>query len=297
MKVCIVLDSEFRKWYEHEELKNLWRSHHEISLVLVESGRSSGIRESLEEEQGNPRFQKHSFLTQLKTKKSGWIARKWFVLLDIEEWIAERLKPSTSHRSENAVLNRRVSVLESVPGLDVLGLKTFEPVKVEKGKYDFGERTLKQISECSDVVVFLGFNKRVTGRILHCTRFGVLSFHHADIQRYRGRPAGFREWINNEKCVGTSLQQLNEALDAGTLVVQKFADISQVRCYQQVELEAMKLKGNMLVEGLGNLESSCDLPAATGRNMPFLSTTRNSNRFLLVVKCALKNMRRRYFQG
>jgi hypothetical protein len=41
----------------------------------------------------------------------------------------------------------------------------------------------------------------------------ILSFHHGDPRRYRGRPAGFYEMLNGERFMGQIVQRLSNRLD------------------------------------------------------------------------------------
>lgn len=45
----------------------------------------------------------------------------------------------------------------------------------------------------------------------------ILSFHHGNPSKYRGRPAGFYEIINREKSTGIIVQSLSNKLDAGEI--------------------------------------------------------------------------------
>lgn len=46
----------------------------------------------------------------------------------------------------------------------------------------------------------------------------VLSYHHGDPRRFRGRPAGFYELLNGERVLGQIVQILSNRLDAGPVV-------------------------------------------------------------------------------
>jgi len=52
------------------------------------------------------------------------------------------------------------------------------------------------------------------------TRLGMLSYHHGDPTKYRGRPAVFHEMANGEKFVGAIVQRLNNTLDGGVVFAQ-----------------------------------------------------------------------------
>ena len=49
-------------------------------------------------------------------------------------------------------------------------------------------------------------------------RVPILSYHHGDPARFRGRPAGFYELLNGEPTVGQIVQILSNKLDAGKIV-------------------------------------------------------------------------------
>ena len=55
---------------------------------------------------------------------------------------------------------------------------------------------------------------RIDEKLSQCN---VLSFHHGNPSKYRGRPAGFYEILNGEKKSGVIVQKLNNELDAGTV--------------------------------------------------------------------------------
>jgi len=46
----------------------------------------------------------------------------------------------------------------------------------------------------------------------------ILSYHHGDPRRFRGRPAGFYELLSGESQIGQVVQILSNALDAGKVV-------------------------------------------------------------------------------
>ena len=51
----------------------------------------------------------------------------------------------------------------------------------------------------------------------HTSGLSILSFHHGNPSKYRGRPAGFYEILNDEKKVGTIVQNITNKLDAGKI--------------------------------------------------------------------------------
>ncbi|MER2511545.1 MAG: hypothetical protein ABTQ25_03835, partial [Nitrosomonas ureae] len=67
-----------------------------------------------------------------------------------------------------------------------------------------------------DVIIKFGMNLLVIPEPLSA-KFGVLSFHHGDPQKYRGRPAGFYEILHNAGSVGITVQKLSNKLDGGAI--------------------------------------------------------------------------------
>lgn len=77
-----------------------------------------------------------------------------------------------------------------------------------------------------DILFLRGFGI-IKRPILNMAPYGVLSYHHADITKYRGGPPLFWELYHNEKDAGITLQILDEGLDTGTIVLQRFVPIKR----------------------------------------------------------------------
>ena len=66
-----------------------------------------------------------------------------------------------------------------------------------------------------DLIIKFGMNLlKIEGELFKHT---ILSFHHGDPSKYRGRPAGFYEILNDEKKIGIIVQKLSNKLDAGKI--------------------------------------------------------------------------------
>lgn len=77
----------------------------------------------------------------------------------------------------------------------------------------------------------------------------ILSFHHGDPRRYRGRPAGFHEMLAGENVVGQVVQVLSNRLDAGRVVA--FAESRVVaHSYRSTLVEAYSLSPFLLPDAL-----------------------------------------------
>ncbi|MEY7852001.1 formyltransferase family protein [Natrarchaeobius sp. A-rgal3] len=85
--------------------------------------------------------------------------------------------------------------------------------------YEFPDEVVDRVSRRCDVVVLFGFGL-IRGEILTATEHGVLSFHPADIRRYRGMgvPPVF---YDGRDTIGTTLQRLNDSIDGGEIVLSR----------------------------------------------------------------------------
>ncbi|MFH5834130.1 formyltransferase family protein [Halalkalibaculum sp. DA384] len=105
----------------------------------------------------------------------------------------------------------------------------YHGVSVEKKGYKefFPQEDIQWIqSKKPDLLLRFGFGI-LAGRILNITAHGVWSFHHGDLEKYRGRPPVFWEMLNQENRVGITLQRLEEKLDAGNIIEQGFVPVAR----------------------------------------------------------------------
>lgn len=75
-----------------------------------------------------------------------------------------------------------------------------------------------------DVVIRFGMNLIKNPESVEA-RLGILSYHHGEISRFRGRPSGFYELLSKENVMGVTVQELNDKLDAGKVRASAFSRI------------------------------------------------------------------------
>lgn len=95
---------------------------------------------------------------------------------------------------------------------------------VRKGKFSeyFLPADLDEIRRRDlDFVLRFAFNV-IRGEILEVPRYGVWSFHHDDVDRYRGSPPGFWEIYKGDPVTGAILQRLTDRLDGGVVLKRGF---------------------------------------------------------------------------
>jgi hypothetical protein len=94
----------------------------------------------------------------------------------------------------------------------------------------------------------------------------ILSYHHGDPRRFRGRPAGFYELLENVATVGQIVQIISNQLDAGAIVA--FAETRvQPHSYRATMAESYRTSPLLLSRALRNCLSGHVLPIPPeGRN-------------------------------
>jgi hypothetical protein len=117
-----------------------------------------------------------------------------------------------------------------------------------------------------DIAIRFGFGM-IKGRILREPTYGVLSYHPGDIRKYRGTPAWFWEFLNDEDEVGATVQLLNETLDGGAIAAFETIDVSGFHTWQEVKKTAFPQAEGLLVSAVRTLtetDESVEQPEQIG---------------------------------
>jgi hypothetical protein len=111
----------------------------------------------------------------------------------------------------------------------------------------------------------------------------VLSYHHGDPRKFRGRPAGFYEILSRQTAVGQIVQILTNELDAGPVVAFAETKVHQ-HSYRATMAEAYRRSPLLLAQAITNLQAGIVLPiAATGQNYRLPGTA-------LVMKMIIRSL-------
>lgn len=94
----------------------------------------------------------------------------------------------------------------------------------------------------------------------------ILSFHHGNPSKYRGRPAGFYEILNREKSTGIIVQSIGNKLDAGEIYA--YAESKVVNySYKKTALNFYSNSPPLLNKALVNLTNQTPIQMSTdGKN-------------------------------
>ena len=81
----------------------------------------------------------------------------------------------------------------------------------------YTKETVDNIDSFSaDLMILIGGFGIVKEPLLSAVSGGILSYHHGDMRKYRGQPAGFWELYYGEKEMGVTVQRISAGLDKGT---------------------------------------------------------------------------------
>ena len=95
---------------------------------------------------------------------------------------------------------------------------------------------------------------------------GVLSYHHGDPSRYRGRPAGFWELMEGASTMGIMVQRINNRLDAGAVLAIGRTKVFAYS-YRQTLAQARRASSALLVKAIRAAQQGKQIEiAVTGKN-------------------------------
>jgi len=150
----------------------------------------------------------------------------------------------------------RWEYMQTTP-VEEVGLLSETPIlrcePVSEGAWnELPPEVVDRIADQADVVVRFGFGL-LRGEVLTATEHGVLSFHPADVRKYRGQGPEQIFW-NGDDVAGVTLQQLTADIDAGRIVRVEDVDVSDVYTYDQLWAEIWGTQIDMLAEGIREIQ-------------------------------------------
>lgn len=100
--------------------------------------------------------------------------------------------------------------------------------------------------------------------ILSFCRYGVISYHHGDLLKYRGGPPAFWELYNNEKQIGVTIQVLDKGIDTGSIVVQRFFSLKGTETWSALRKRIYEGSTDLAREALHRLSAGGPLSQPVG---------------------------------
>ena len=128
-----------------------------------------------------------------------------------------------------------------------------------------------------DIEVVIKFGMNLLKITKDISSYKILSFHHGDPSKYRGRPAGFYEMLHDDDKVGVIVQLLSNGIDEGDVYAFSEAQIFNYS-YKKTALSFFSISRFMLRQALFNLVTKKPIKInKNGRNFKLPSN------FLVIV--------------
>ena len=148
---------------------------------------------------------------------------------------------------------RNIINLEELVGRNTNIPVIFADVARKKYTDEISDTTLQEISAVEpDVIIRFGF-RILTGKIFNVAPMGVWSYHHGDPNIFRGGPACFWEVVEQKPLTGLILQKINDELDGGEILKQRFISTAKFSPAQNYEI-ALWSSVNFIEQALRNYE-------------------------------------------
>ncbi len=131
------------------------------------------------------------------------------------------------------------------------------PIESNLGtKHEYSDEDIKRIKDRNLDIILRLEGGILKGEILKTPKNGVISFHHADNDLYRGLPPGFWEVFYRNPTTGFIIQKLNEDLDGGDVLFKGHILTKFFYYYNQQFVYKQSAKYiNIVFEKFSNLES------------------------------------------
>lgn len=107
-----------------------------------------------------------------------------------------------------------------------------------------------------DILLLVDGYGMIKEPLISLTPYGILSYHHGDMRKYRGMPPIFWELYNNENEVGMTLQKLSVGLDCGIPIVEKSVKIDKKDSLTSLEKKVHEESSDMMHDALCKLLDS-----------------------------------------
>jgi methionyl-tRNA formyltransferase len=134
-------------------------------------------------------------------------------------------------------------------------------ISILKTKDIYSSETIDKIrSKNLDILLLIGGYGIIKEPLLTLTPFGILSYHHGNMRKFRGQPPALWELYNNETEMGITVQILVSGLDCGIPVEEKTIEIMKNDTLIRLQNRSMCESVNMMYEALKKLNSPGFIP-------------------------------------
>lgn len=144
--------------------------------------------------------------------------------------------------------------ISNITGVDDAEWIRTYPADVDGLWNELPSEIVDDVRTSCDIVFRRGFGL-IRGDILTATEKGVISYHHGDPRKYRGSPAGFWEFMNDEDNAGMMVQSLRDELDAGIIQAYAEVDITDCQSWGAIRRQLYENSTHLLSEAIQGMQS------------------------------------------
>ncbi len=131
-----------------------------------------------------------------------------------------------------------------------LGLRILEP---ENPNTDDFFQTLNK--EQVDICVLAAYGFMIKPKLLQMPVKGFVNIHPSLLPKYRGAAPIQRTIINGERQTGVTTFFMNEAMDAGDIILQSKTDIGENETYDELRMRLAQIGADLLIETLSLIKN------------------------------------------
>lgn len=134
-------------------------------------------------------------------------------------------------------------------------IPVFQPVKVKTAE---GVETLRSFG--ADIFVVAAFGQILSKEILDMPKYGCINIHASLLPKYRG--AAPIQWavIDGEKQSGVTIQQMNEGIDTGDILLKAVVDLEPKETGESLYEKLSKVGAELILQVLPMIEAGTVKP-------------------------------------
>jgi methionyl-tRNA formyltransferase len=168
----------------------------------------------------------------INSKQDGGGSQLRSLLFEPSLWKIFNAARFAAHSATSQPWYQKIVSIDEIPSLKSASQHYCKPIKLDGLGNELPERAIDEL-RATDVAIRFGFGI-IVGDVLSAPEYGVLSYHHGNLRNYRGKPAGFYEFIHSEDTAGVTVQRLNETLDGGEIAAYTDVDIQDAKSWPEV---------------------------------------------------------------
>jgi len=111
-----------------------------------------------------------------------------------------------------------------------------------------------RIAGNTDIIVSAAASRRFKKKLLEAPRIGCVNIHSGPLPKYQGMMPVFWQLKDGKETIGITIFKMNEELDAGEILVQRYVDVSDCRTLDAAIRKTKKAGAAMMLDLLCNFE-------------------------------------------